>query len=467
MGDENVTRRIPLLLAIAALAVLVVPSSTSAFPPAPQPSCSPGPADCAAWHTGDVTVSWAAPPPGVTPSGCGPVTISQDTGGTGVSCTWSDGSGSVTSTAIVRRDASAPAVGASPERGPDSDGWYNRPLGVSFSGDDATSGIASCTTTQAAYSGPDSGEASVRASCTDNAGNTGGASYDFKYDSTPPTVEAKPDRQPDARGWYTRELTVAFNGADVTSGLRSCAPPVTYKGPDAPKTAVSGTCTDKAANTSPPAAYELRYDTRPPVLARVRAEITVRGIVLRWKASKDTFAVGVVRRPGLEGKKPSTLYSGRAALFTDRRLRKGVKYRYTVTAYDEAGNGAVKGLAVKADVTTKPTTVSRPSRPAATKPALTKPALGARVKTPPLLAWRAVPKASYYNVQLFLGGQKIMTVWPSNTSFQLPRSWKFQGRTYRLRPGTYRWYVWPGLGARSANRYGKLIGTRTFVVIRA
>jgi hypothetical protein len=30
----------------------------------------------------------------------------------------------------------------------------------------------------------------------------------------------------------------------------------------------------------------------------------------------------------------------------------------------------------------------------------------------------------------------------------------------------YRWYVWPGFGPRSANRYGKLLGTRKFVVVR-
>jgi hypothetical protein len=449
-----VSWRLPLVVALAAIAVLGMPSSGSAFPVAAQPSCSPGPADCGAWHTGDVTVSWSY--------ACGPTTITQDTGGTGVSCTVSDPQGSVTSTVIVRRDASPPAVTASPERGPDNDGWYNRPVAVSISGDDATSGIAGCSG-GGTYGGPDTGGVSVEGSCTDNAGNRGGASYGLKYDATPPSVEAKPDRQPNARGWYNRELTVSFNGSDATSGLHSCAPAVTYRGPDAPEAAVSGTCIDKAANTSPAVAYKLKYDTRPPVLGRVKAELNSRGIVLKWKASKDTFSVAVVRRPGLKGKKPSTVYTGKAPAFTDRRLAKGVKYRYTVTAYDEAENAAVKGIAVKSDLTVN----VRPkvTRPSPARPGLTKPGLGARVKTPPLLAWRAVPRATYYNVQLFLGGQKILTAWPTSTSFQVPRSWRFQGRTYRLKPGTYRWYVWPGFGARSASRYGKLLGSRTFVVV--
>jgi hypothetical protein len=445
-----------LAIAIAALAVLVVPSSTSALPAAPQPSCSPGPADCGAWHTSNVTVSWS--------HACGPTTVTQD-GGIGVSCTAADGSGSVTSTVIVRKDSSPPAVSLTPERGPDNDGWYNRAVTVAVAGDDPTSGLAGCSG-GGTYSGPDTGDATVNGSCTDNAGNRGGSSFQLKFDSTPPSVEAKADRAPNARGWYNRELTVSFNGSDATSGLHTCAPPVTYKGPDAPKTAVSGTCMDKAANTSPPASYELKYDTRPPVLGRIRAELTPRGIVVKWQASKDTFSVAVVRRPGLKGKKPSLVFSGKAPAFTDRRLTKGIKYRYTVTAYDEAENAAVKGLAVKSDISVRGP-AARPSRPTATRPALTRPALDARVKEPPLLAWTAVPKATYYNVQLFIGGKKVLTAWPTGTSFQLARTWKFEGRTQRLRPGRYRWYVWPGFGKRSASRYGKLIGTRTFTVVRA
>jgi hypothetical protein len=445
------------LIAIAALAVLVLPNSTSALPPAPQPSCSPGPADCGAWHTSNVTVSWS--------HACAPTTITQDTGGTGVSCTATDGSGSVTSTVIVRRDASGPSVSLSPDRGPDNDGWYNRPVSVSVDGSDATSGIASCSG-GGTYGGPDSGEASVGGSCTDNAGNRGGTSFGLKYDATPPSVEAKADRAPNSRGWYNRQLTVSFNGADATSGLHSCAPAVTYRGPDAPKAAVSGTCVDKAANTSPPAAYELRYDTRPPVLGRVKAEITAKGIVVKWQASKDTFSVTVVRRPGHKGTKPSTVFSGKARAFTDRRLTKGVKYRYTITAYDEAENAAVKGLAVKSDVSVRgPAATTRP-RPAATRPALKSPVRDARLTKPPLLDWTEVPKATYYNVQLYRNGKKILTAWPTTTSFRVEQSWRFDGRVQRLSPGRYRWFVWPGFGQRSANRYGKLVGSRVFVVTR-
>ncbi len=355
-------RRIPLLLFLAALVVLVLASSAATAPPPapPDPTCSPGSGNCGAWHTQNVTVTWSPPPPGVAATGCGPVTITSDTAGAPVTCTWSNVDGARATTTNVRRDASPPAVTASADRGPDSDGWYNHGVSISFSGNDGTLGVAGCSSTS--YTGPDSGNASVSGTCTDNAGNTGHETFELKYDATAPSVEAKPDRGPDSNGWYNHVLTVTFQGADALSGLDSCAAPIQYKGPDAPKTTVSGTCKDKAANTSAPAAYDLRYDTKPPILRRLRAEVTSRGVVLKWTVSTDTHLVTVVRRPGLRGRKLSTVYRGRARTFTDRQLKTGLKYRYTITAYDEAGNAAVKGLAIKPNLSSTSKAVTAESR---------------------------------------------------------------------------------------------------------
>jgi hypothetical protein len=33
-----------------------------------------------------------------------------------------------------------------------------------------------------------------------------------------------------------------------------------------------------------------------------------------------------------------------------------------------------------------------------------------------------------------------------------------------LKPGRYRWYVWPGYGSRAAIVYGRLIGMARFTV---
>jgi hypothetical protein len=353
-------------------------------------------------------------------------------------------------------------VRGTPTRGPDANGWYNREIAVNFEGSDSLSGVASCT--PGTYKGPDSGTARVGGTCRDNAGNTGSGSYELKYDATAPTVEAKPDRKPNGAGWYNRAVKVAFVGSDATSGIDSCSAPVEYKGPDTEKTSLAGTCRDKASNTSQPVGFELKYDTKPPSLARVRAEIGRRGVALNWTASKDSLTYAVVRRPGLNGKKPSTVYTGPAKKFVDKRVQNGVKYRYTVTAYDQAGNGAAKVLLAQPK-SVKTTAAPAQPRPARATPALRRPAPGARLTAPPLLAWSPVGSAAYYNVQLYRNGQKILSVWPTRAKLQLQRSWRYGGRRYSLTPGRYRWYVWPGYGSLSASRYGKLLGSRTFVVV--
>jgi hypothetical protein len=447
--------RFKLALVLVPMTVLVLglaTSSSNAFPTAPRGSCSPGPSNCSEWHRAPVTVSWS--------HGCGPTTISQDTGGTAVSCQVSDPEGTVTSTVIVKKDGSPPGVRIAVDREPDNNGWYNHAVRFEFSGDEGLSGISSCSPT-ATYSGPDSGTATVSGSCTDGAGNVGSGSVRFQYDGTAPAVDGKADRGPDANGWYNRAVTVTFTGSDPTSGVHICTAPVAYSGPDAPKASVTGKCQDKAANWSELKAIELSYDSTPPLLKRVRAEISGRGISLRWIASKDALSFTVLRRPGLKKRQVSTVYSGNARTFLDGQLRAGVKYRYTVTAFDQAGNGAARGLRAQAL-----RTVSRPSR-AASAAGLRGPAPGARLKAPPVLRWSPVAKATYYNVQLFRDGRKILTLWPTKPTLRVPSSWRFETRTYRLTPGVYRWYVWPGFGPRSASRYGKLLGTRSFVVVRA
>lgn len=445
---------VALLVPLVLVALALAGSAATAPPPAPSASCSPAPTNCFEWHRAPVTVSWNWP-------SCPSTTISNDTGGTPVSCTAANADGSTTTTVNVRKDSTPPTVRARAERGPDNNGWYNRSIRVDFEGDDGgASGVAGCTSST--YGGPDSASAAITGTCTDNAGNTGTGSYTVQYDATPPSVEAKADRAPNAHGWYNRAVTVTFVGADPTAGVHLCTSPVQYKGPDADGAQISGSCEDKAANKSQPVSVALRYDTKPPLLSRVKAEIAQSGIALRWVASKDSLAFSVVRRPGVGKPKATVVYQGAARTFVDRRLRKGVRYSYTVTAFDQAGNAAARGLRAVASGTVSKSNRTTPRA----RPALLRPTAGARLSAPPVLSWTKVAKAAYYNVQVFRNGRKVLTAWPTEPSFQLQRSWRFAGTTHRLTPSTYRWYVWPGFGPRSANRYGKLVGTHRFTVLR-
>jgi hypothetical protein len=78
------------------------------------------------------------------------------------------------------------------------------------------------------------------------------------------------------------------------------------------------------------------------------------------------------------------------------------------------------------------------------------------------LVWTAVPRATYYNVQLYRGAHKVLSAWPFTTRLALPRRWFYGGSQLGLGKGSYRWYVWPGFGARTRAVYGHLLGTATF-----
>jgi hypothetical protein len=481
------------------------------------------PPDSGGWYNRAVSVSFSGTDGMSGLGACNQTTYSGPDDGTAlVGGTCTDKAGNTgTGFLELAYDSTPPVVSATPARAPDSNGWYNRPLNVGFAGADGTSGLASCTGTQS-YDGPDSRSVQVAGSCLDNAGNVGTASLPIKYDSTPPTavvgaagrspdangwynhavpvgfsgtdqtsgvhtctrttylgpdtgsaavagtcidvagnvsalatlglrydshgpsVSAGPARGPDANGWYNHPLTISFGGSDTTSGVAACVAPQTYSGRADASAKITGSCRDRAGNTTP-RAFSFRYDATPPSVDSLTVEPGDRTALVRWSVSPDTVDVTLTRSGGTKSP-PVTVYRGMHAVYRDRRLTDGIRYRYTVTAVDGAANTA----ADSADAT--------PTAP------LYSPTAGTRLTEPPRLAWKPVPKARYYNVQVWRHG-KILSAWPAGASLRLRRAWRFGGRRYRLAPGRYRWYVWPGFGARSAKRYGGMLGSSSFVIV--
>jgi hypothetical protein len=335
----------------------------------------------------------------------------------------------------LRYDSTGPQVAGSPSRGPDSNGWYNQPLGVSFSGSDAVSGLESCAPPQS-YSGPDSAAAVVEGTCLDAAGNVGVGFLELRYDGTPPQVTgASANRLPDWRGWYNRPLVVSFYASDLTSKVEICTE-ARYAGPDSGAVSVRGACVDYAGNVSAVGSFALRYDATPPSLTGVTVKPGNGIAVISWRASADTARVEV-RRTG------RIVYRGKGRTFKDTRLENGRRYRYTVAAYDQAGNAKTAAV------------LAKPTGP------LLSPAPRATVSAPPLLRWKAVADAAGYNVRVWRGG-RIFSAWTKGTSLRLKRTWLYEGRRYRLSPGHYRWSVRPYYGR--AKKVGPLLGSSAFVV---
>jgi large repetitive protein len=243
------------------------------------------------------------------------------------------------------------------------------------------------------------------------------------------------------------------------SGITPCVSPKTYTGLGDGMHTFKVQAVDPAGNTDASAAtYSWKIkgvgpatvDRTPPGnVKRVRRNVRYGVFELAWARPSDADFDHVKIFVSTSAKTPprTLVYTGAAQSYTNKRFKNGLYYKYAILSYDRAGN-ASRGETV----------VILPSV------LLRLPRDGAVVSGSPLLVWTKIGKASYYNVQLFHGTRKVLTEWPNVAKLGVKRTWLYSNRRYRLRSGTYRWYVWPGFGPRSQGRYGQLLGQGTFTV---
>src|SRR5438105_4622339 len=214
--------------------------------------------DANGWYRNPVTISWSGSDATSGIESCTSLSYSgPDSASVAPSGTCTDQAGNTSSPLTlpspIKYDSTAPVLAPSPDRAPNTNGWYRSPVTVTWNGSDKTSGIASCPNS-ATYSGPDSASAAPSATCTDQAGNSASASFPLKYDSTAPVASsAAPARPPDVNGWYNHQVAINWTGSDATSGPVTCTS-LAYDGPDGGNIAPTGTCTDQAGNPSAPLA---------------------------------------------------------------------------------------------------------------------------------------------------------------------------------------------------------------------
>jgi hypothetical protein len=209
------------------------------------------------------------------------------------------------------------------------------------------------------------------------------------------------------------------------------------------------TLTTQPLPATPPAAV----DRIPPEnVSALRAERGNARVRLRWRRppTPDFDRVEILRSENQVGAAQTRVFRGSETTFLDRALANGTAYRYVVVSYDRTGNRSA-GVAIVA--TPKATMLLRPLE-------------GARISGAPTLAWARAQGATYYNLQLYRGAHKALTLWLRATSFKLKRQWTFAGRRERLRPGFYRWYVWPGTGDPALGNYGPMLGESSFTIVR-
>lgn len=151
----------------------------------------------------------------------------------------------------IKIDQTAPYnITGGPDRAPDHNGWYNKPVTIVFTGQDDVSGIDSCT--EVTYGGPDGAGVTVSGVCTDVAGNTGGpvASSPFNYDATAPTDITFIGALLDGMEYYWGDTPPepTCTATDTVSGLASCE--VTGYSTAVGEHTLTATATDNAGNTA-------------------------------------------------------------------------------------------------------------------------------------------------------------------------------------------------------------------------
>jgi len=185
----------------------------------------------------------------------------------------------------------------------------------------------------------------------------------------------------------------------------------------------------------------------PPSVRNLKGVVGDGSVKLTYDIPAGVVHVVIKRRAGNGAEELA--YSGNQETFSDRGLSNGVEYRYVVICLNKAGNESA-GVAI--------VLVPRQNL-------LRAPKDGARLRKAPKLVWARNGEASYYNAQILRNGVKILSVWPTGPSYKLKTSWKYRGRSYKLKPGVYQWFVWPGYGPRAQVVYGQLLGTRTFRIL--
>lgn len=279
-------------------------SARAADPPVISGSRSPA-ANANGWNNTNVTVTFtctaAAGIKSITASGAAsgssttsPLQVTVTTEGTNQSvtgtCTDNDDVSRQTTVSGISIDKTNPVISGSRSPAANADGWNNTNVTVTFTCSDARSGVNSISASGAASGNSTTsplnvtvsseGEnQSVNGTCTDQAGNSAGTSVTgISIDKTDPVISGTRHLDPNASGWFDRDVPFSFSCTDALSGLKlitasgnasgssTTSPLAVAVTSEGTNRSVTGTCTDKAGNDASTSFSGLNIDKTPPTI---------------------------------------------------------------------------------------------------------------------------------------------------------------------------------------------------------
>jgi protocatechuate 3,4-dioxygenase beta subunit len=290
-------------------------------------------------------------------------------------------------TISILTDRASPTITYTLNPNANSSGYNNSAVTVTFTCNDALSGVASCTSPVTFSSEGDN--QLVTGTATDNAGNTASITARVNLDETVPTISYTVSPAANASNWNNSNVLITFNCNDALSGVASCTSPVIMNSEGSSQN-VTGTATDNAGNTASITTALINIDKTAPSLGTASFSSnpidTSQGTILTVPVVDSLSGVAGGEYyigntdPGNGGGTTMTYSNGNlTAVFSS--LSAGT-YTINYRAKDVAGNW---DLAQSTTLTVRPLA---PASLAATSP----------TKIAPALSWMAVSGANSYNV---------------------------------------------------------------------
>ena len=181
--------------------------------------------------------------------------------------TATDKAGNTQSTSVTLNIQSTvpPIITAVVSPSPNTNGWNNSNVTVTFTCTPGSYPIQSCQTPVIVST--EGANQTVSGTATDTSGQTATTSISVSLDKTPPIITAVVTPTPTG-GVNFGSATVTFTCTDALSGIATCSPPVTDT-TIGPNQTITGTATDKAGNTQSTSVTLNIQPLTPPTIAAV------------------------------------------------------------------------------------------------------------------------------------------------------------------------------------------------------